>query len=143
MNSSTHNTARSRADVIELLRSHDITPTQQRVEIGQVLFGRAQHVTAELVMAMVNQGSEIVSKATVYNTLGLFASRSLIREVVIDPAKLVYDTNLHPHHHIYNVQTGMLEDVTAEDVKIEQLPKLPEGTALEGVDVIIRVRKDD
>jgi Fur family iron response transcriptional regulator len=123
------------------LRAYGITPTQQRVRIGETLFAKAQHVSAEQVLAMVNKDHELVSKATVYNTLGLFAIKGLLHEVVIEANKVFYDTNLDKHHHLYHVDTGMLEDIDANQVKIEQLPELPKDTILEDVDVIIRLRK--
>lgn len=135
-----NNRARNREEVRELLRGTGITPTEQRVEIGQILFCRAQHVTAERVLENVNNGVSKVSKATVYNTLGLFAEKGLIREVIVDPSKLFYDTNLSPHHHFYRTDTGELEDVPAEHLKIENLPDLPTGMDIEGIDVVIRVR---
>jgi Fur family iron response transcriptional regulator len=123
------------------LRAYGITPTQQRVRIGETLFAKAQHVSAEQVLAMVNKDHELVSKATVYNTLGLFAIKGLLHEVIIEANKVFYDTNLDKHHHLYHVDTGMLEDIDASQVKIEQLPELPKDTILEDVDVIIRLRK--
>ena len=138
-----HNQAKTRAEVIALLRDHGITPTQQRIEIGQILFGRTQHVSADSLMEEVNKGRHTVSKATVYNTLGLFANKGLIREVIVDPTKLFYDTNLAPHHHIYHTDSGLLEDVHADDVTIDGLPDLPQGTRIEGVEVIIRVHQAD
>ncbi len=127
--------------VASRLRAHGITPTQQRVLIGEALFAKAQHVSAEQVLSMVNKDHEGVSKATVYNTLGLFAKKGLLHEVIIEANKVFYDTNLENHHHLYHIDTGMLEDISANQVKIEQLPELPEGTILEDVDVIIRLRK--
>ena len=135
-----NNPAKSRAEVISLLREHGVTPTQQRVEIGQILFSCAQHVSAEHVLERLRAVSSHVSKATVYNTLGLFAEKGLIREVVVDPSRLFYDTNLEPHHHFFHVDSGTLEDVAADQISIDQLPQLPEGTEIDGVDVIIRVR---
>ena len=123
------------------LREHGITPTQQRVRIAEVLFAKSQHVSAEQVLAMVNKNQDEVSKATVYNTLGLFAKKGLLNEVIIEPSKVFYDTNLQKHHHLYHTDTGTLEDIAASQVKIEQLPELPPGTVLEDVDVIIRLRK--
>ena len=137
-----HNLAGTRDEVTELLRDRGITPTEQRIEIGQILFQKTQHVTAESVLEMVNNGSGKVSKATVYNTLGLFAERGLIREVIVDPSKLFYDTNLAPHHHIYRTDSGDLEDVPAKHLKLENLPELPAGMYVEGIDVIIRIRPD-
>jgi len=90
---------------------------------------------------MVNKDQEEVSKATVYNTLGLFAKNGLLNEVIIKPSKVFYDTNLEKHHHLYHIDSGTLEDISASQVKIEQLPELPSGTELEDVDVIIRLRK--
>ena len=131
---------RPRAAVIETLRRCRIAPTAQRVEIAQVLFARPQHLSADQVLAQVNRDRSRVSKATVYNTLGLFAKRGLIREIIADPARLFYDTNTSEHHHVYNVDTGTLTDIEAEAVTIGALPDLPDGTVADGVEVIIRVR---
>jgi len=131
----------NRMHIASRLRAHDITPTQQRVRIGEVLFAEAQHVSAEQVLSMVNKDYDEVSKATVYNTLGLFAKKGLLHEVIIEPSKVFYDTNIDKHYHLYHIDTGMLEDISASQVKIDQLPELPEGTILEDVDVIIRLRK--
>lgn len=135
--------APSRSTVIETLRRRRIAPTAQRVEIAQFLFARPQHLSADQVLAQVNHERPRVSKATVYNTLGLFARHGLIREVIVDPNRVFYDTNTSEHHHIYNVDTGALTDVDAQSVILGTLPNLPEGTVTDGVDVIIRVRGHD
>jgi Fur family iron response transcriptional regulator len=123
-----------------LLLEHDIRPTAQRLEIAAVLLCQPQHLSADQVMARVNKNAAIVSKATVYNTLNLFAEKGLIREVIIESGKVFYDSNTDVHHHIYNEDTGMLLDVAATEMTIENIPDLPEGTVQSGVDVIIRVR---
>jgi len=125
------------------LREHDILPTQQRLQIAQVLFTRDQHVSAEQVLDMVNTTGNGVSKATVYNTLGLFAEKGILREVNVDPSRAFYDTNRSNHHHFYNVDTGELSDIETGKVPVDQLPVPPQGTVLDGVDVIIRVRNAD
>ena len=131
----------SKSKVIETLREYNISPTQQRVEIAQILLGRPQHLSAEQVLAQVNEaGAKKVSKATVYNTLGLFARKGLVREVIVDPSKVFYDSNTSEHHHFYNVDTGELMDIDADTLHLTELPQLPEGTSAAGVDVIIRVR---
>jgi len=127
--------------VIARLKQAGVTPTQQRVEIAQILFARPQHLSAEQVLAIVNSESSLVSKATVYNTLGLFASKGLLSEVIVDPTKVFYDSNTSSHHHFYNVDSGELIDVDSEAVNLSNLPPLPEGTEAEAVDVIIRVRQ--
>lgn len=127
-------------EIVALLRTHAINPTSQRVEIARALFSRGEHLSAEDVFALVNGESPLVSKATVYNTLGLFAARGLIREVIADPARVFYDPNTAPHHHFYDTSTGQLMDIPAEDMQIRGLPALPEGMHMEGVDVIVRMR---
>ena len=135
-----HNKIHTLAELTALLRAHDINPTSQRIEIANVLLSRCEHLSAEDVFALVNGESARVSKATVYNTLGLFAERGLIREVIADPARVFYDPNTAPHHHFYDTSTGKLMDIPAEDVQIRGLPALPEGMSMEGVDVIVRMR---
>jgi Fur family iron response transcriptional regulator len=129
-------------DVAGLLRDHGIQPTQQRLMIARVLFFRRQHYSADQVMTFVNDGRDRVSKATVYNTLGLFARNGLVREVIVDPTRVFYDPNTSEHHHFYNIDTGALIDVDSSKLRITDLPHLPEGTVAAGVDVIIRIRNE-
>jgi Fur family iron response transcriptional regulator len=131
--------AYSHEETTALLRARDINPTSQRVEIARLLFSRCEHLSADDVFILVNGESARVSKATVYNTLGLFALRGLIREVVADPTRVFYDPNTAPHHHFYDTSTGKLMDIPAEEVQIHALPALPEGMRMEGVDVIVRM----
>jgi len=76
----------------------------------------------------------------VYNTLSLFVEKGLIRQVMADPSKIFYDSNPAPHHHFYDASTGKLTDIDATNVKVSGLPPLPEGTTMEGVDVVVRLR---
>jgi len=70
------------ADLHGYLRAQDIFPTSQRIVIAQVLFRERTHLTAEDIYRMVNEMDQHVSKATVYNTLGLFAEKGIVREVI-------------------------------------------------------------
>jgi len=135
------NTQLSEADATQRLQAYDILPTQQRLQIAQVLLARDQHLSADQVLELVNAGGTAVSKATVYNTLGLFAEKGILREVNVDPSRVFYDTNNSSHHHFYNVDTGELSDIDPGQVPVDQLPDAPQGTVVDGVEVIIRVRK--
>lgn len=134
------NNSISRDHIRQLLLEYSIRPTSQRVEIANILLTQPQHLSADQVLAGVNRPRTIVSKATVYNTLNLFVGKGLIRQVIIDSGKVFYDSNTAAHHHIYNEDTGVLHDVKAGDIAIENMPALPDGTERSGVDVIIRVR---
>lgn len=131
----------NRDDIVNKLKSSGVSPTSQRVEIAQVLFARPQHLSAEQVLKMVNEESDAkASKATIYNTLGLFAKKGLIKEVIVDPSKVFYDSTVSKHFHFYNTDTGELTDIPAGAINIDNLPELPDGTVSTGVEVIVRVK---
>jgi len=129
----------SDADLAALLRQHNILPTTQRVLIARTLFKQCAHLSAEDVFRLVNAENRHVSKATVYNTLGLFAEKGVVREVIADPARVFYDPNTQPHHHFYDVTSGALTDISADQIHVSGLPPLPAGSVLEGIDVIVRL----
>jgi Fur family iron response transcriptional regulator len=145
--------------VKELLVQHGIKRTSQRIEIGKMLLSSPQHLSADQVLSRVNQGSEIVSKATVYNTLYLFVEKGLIRQVITCSGKVFYDSNTSPHFHLYNEDSGELMDFDAGQMKFDNkqklpektiascvcsfdcsIPGLPENTIASGVDVIIKIK---
>jgi len=142
MENQTDSQMNSKPDIAGMLRNHGILPTQQRLMIARVLFDHLQHYSADQVMTSVNDGRDRVSKATVYNTLGLFARNGLVREIIVDPTRVFYDPNTTNHHHFYNVDTGELIDIDSADLQVRELPDLPDGTVAEGVDVIIRLRSE-
>lgn len=127
-------------NAVDRLRSAGIPPTLQRIAIAEVLFARPVHLSAEQVLARVRIQMPEVSRATVYNTLKLFREKKMVRELVIDPERVFYDSNTAPHYHIFDVSTGELSDVAADELRVVGTPELPEGLELEEVDVIIRVR---
>ena len=126
--------------VSKLLTEYAIQPTQQRMEIALLLLAKPQHLSADQVLMSVNSHENLVSKATVYNTLNLFAEKGLIRQVIVEPSKVFYDSNTETHHHIYNEDTGMLQDINADNIVIKNLPQLPTGIVKSGIDIVIRVK---
>lgn len=130
----------TRDNLADVLRGHGINPTHQRIEIAHALFSRCEHLSAEQILALVNEDSSETSKATVYNTLKLFLEKKLIREVIVDPRRVFYDPTTTPHHHFYNTETGKLTDIEVDGISVSGLPQLPEGVVTEGVDIIVRIR---
>lgn len=123
-----------------MLERFGIQPTQQRVDIAHLLFQRPQHLSADQVLAQVNTAYRHVSKATVYNTLGLFVRHGLINEVLTAPDRTLYDSNTSDHHHVYNLDTGELSDIPAGRLAIQGDLGLPEDTEIEGMDLVVRIR---
>src|SRR5882724_10359661 len=133
----------TRHNLADKLRAHGINPTHQRIEIAFALFSRREHLSADQVMAIVNERHSETSKATVYNTLNLFLEKKLIREVIVDPNKIFYDPNTSAHYHMYDVESGKLTDIDAADIRVTGLPPLPAGMVTECMDIVIRVRPAD
>ncbi len=124
----------------QVLENHGIRSTSQRVDIAKVLLAKPQHLSAEQVLGQVNTENELVSKATVYNTLNLFVDKGLIKQVVIDSRYVFYDSNTEPHYHFYNEDTGSLQDIDIEAMVVKEIPGIPKNTVQTGIDVVIRVK---
>ena len=132
-----------RDDIKNKLKSSGVTPTTQRVDIAQILFARPQHLSAEQILKRVNEESDsTASKATVYNTLGLFAKKGLVKEVNVDSSKVFYDSNVSKHFHFYNIDTGLLTDIPVDDINFDKLPELPEKTELSNLEIIVRIKNN-
>ncbi len=128
------------ARVARCLSAHGHQVTAQRMRLARLIFARPQHLSAEDVLRMAVTAGIKVSKATVYNTLNLFAECGLVREVNVDTDRLYYDSTTAPHHHFFNEDTGELSDVPLDAVSVADLPEPPAGTETAGIDVVIRIR---
>src|SRR5579884_2564085 len=118
-----------------------IRPTAQRVQIAVLLLSAPQHLSAEQILASLRATGARVSKATVYNTLNLFASHGLIRQLSVDGTRAWFDSNVAAHYHFHDVDTGDLIDVPVPDVQFSRLPPPPPGMEMAGIDLVIRLRK--
>jgi Fur family iron response transcriptional regulator len=118
-----------------------IRPTAQRVRIATLLLSAPQHLSAEQILAQLRVAGARVSKATVYNTLNLFAARGLIRQLSVDGSRAWFDSNVEPHYHFHDPSSGALIDVPVPAVEFRRLPPPPPGTEVAGIDLVIRLRK--
>ena len=128
-----------RSEVVTMLQHFKISPTRQRVEIAEFLFQRPQHLSAEKILDGVTSEGKRVSRATVYNTMGLFSSKGVVREILIDRERVFYDSNTQVHQHLYNVDTGELTDIYDAEVDMVRAPELPEGLQIVDTDVVFKV----
>ena len=125
------------------LASARLRPTKQRMALAEALVGDGhhRHVTAESLFERVQKTGGRVSLATVYNTLRAFCDAGLLQEVTVDGSRSYFDTNTHDHPHFYWEDTHELTDAPVDQLKIMQLPEVPEGAEIASVDVIIRLRR--
>ena len=130
-------------DVLERLRGVGLRPTRQRLALAGLLFtGGDRHVTAEQLHGEALGAAIGVSLATVYNTLHQFTDAGLLREVVVEPGRSYFDTNIDDHHHFFSEANGVLQDIPGHGVIVTGLPQPPAGTAIHRVEVIVRVRHE-
>jgi Fur family iron response transcriptional regulator len=136
-------TARPFTPALDILKQAKLRPTRQRLALTRLLFGRGhRHVSAEQLHGEAQGANVRVSLATVYNTLHQLNRLGLLREVVVDPGRSYFDTNMDVHHHFYFEDHARLEDIPAERVTLSALPEPPAGTHVRRVDVIVRVGSD-
>jgi Fur family iron response transcriptional regulator len=122
------------------LSERGIAPTLQRMAVAHVLLAQPVHMTAEQVLDAARRCLPSVSRTTVYAALRLFAEHGLLRELPVDGAATVYDSNPSVHHHLYDIDTGEVVDVPLGQVQVQGLDDTLAGLTLAGVDVIVRVR---
>ena len=134
------NSAHPSLNALERLRAASLRPTRQRLALAKLLLGNGdRHVTAEQLHIEAAAAGMPVSLATVYNTLHQFTDAGLLREVVVEPGRSYFDTNIADHHHFFCESNGMLQDIPAEDIAVSGVPTAPPGTAIRRIDVIVRL----
>ncbi len=132
---------RSYSGLIARLKAGGLRPTRQRLALARLLFeGEDRHLTAEQLHSEALDADVRVSVATVYNTLHQFTKVGLLREVVVEPGRSYFDTNVDDHHHFYFESTGDLRDIPSDQLRLAELPEPPRGTRIARVDVVVRVQ---
>ena len=124
----------------EVLCSVGISPTSRRVQIADLVFQRQQHETAEEVYEQLNVGSRHVSRATVYNTPKILVDHDLLRQVTVEASRVLYGSNISPHHQFFDIDFGELKDTEVEQFEILGMPEPPPGKNVAGVDVVVRLK---
>ena len=126
----------------DLLQQAGLRATRQRLGLAELIFGHGErHLTAEGLYAEATEAGLRLSQTTVYNTLHQFTEGGLLREILADPRRIYFDTNVDPHHHFLDEETGYMEDIPADCIAVSALTTPPPGKTIEGVDVIVRVRR--
>ena len=135
---------RTYSDLIDRLKQAGLRPTRQRLALAKLLFSDGnRHTTAEQLHAEAMAAEVRVSLATVYNSLHQFTGAGLLREVVVEPGRSYFDTNVEDHHHFYHQDSGRLEDIPGSALRLVELPEPPQGRRVERVDVVIRLSETD
>ena len=125
---------------INKLEKNGIRATKQRRVLAKLIFDKGKrHISAENLFDEVKKEDRKISMATIYNTLKQFTNLGLIREIVVDKNKSLYDTNNKPHYHLYIEDEGKVHDIPTDNINLD-LPSIPACLNFHNIDVIVRVR---
>ena len=93
------------------IKSVSMRSTKQRSMILEILKGTKSHPTAGWIYEQVKRRYSNISLGTIYRNLNLLKENGIIRELTFGKNTARYDANSEPHHHIFCLECGKLEDV--------------------------------
>ena len=129
-------------ELVKKLRSSNLRPTKQRLEICRVLFDRQKtfHFTISDLAQILNEKSKNkISLATIYNTVDVLKSKGHLKEISINSDKTFFDTNISNHHHFFNENTNELTDFYDEDISRIKIKKNIHGKKVKSIEVLVKI----
>jgi len=105
-------------NLMKQLRASGIQATPQRLAVAEYVLKTKDHPSAEVVWERVRKNCPTLSRATVYNTLNLFAERGLLRTETLVEGVAVFDPNVQRHHHFIDDETGAVHDIPWGAVRV-------------------------
>ncbi len=127
-------------DLSTRLKDAGIQPSAQRLAVAEYVLSTKEHPSADQVLERVQGLVPMLSRATVYNTLNLFVEKGLLRQLVLAEGRVVFDPKLERHHHFIDEETGDIEDVPWEAVRVGDVSRL-EGLEITEYMVVMRGKK--
>lgn len=127
-------------DILGILRQNRIQATPQRVAVAECVLGSSAHPTAVEIFTCARRVCPTASRATVYNTLNLLVEKGLIRQHVLREGSAVFDSRLAPHHHFVDDETGEIQDLPWQALRVADVEKLAEVEVRE-YQVVVRGRR--
>lgn len=116
----------------EILVSHGIRPSAQRVAILGHLMSDRSHPTAEKIHQALLPEMPHLSLTTVYNTLRLMADHRAIRVIEIDQRHAHFDYTTIPHAHLWCRRCGRISDIS---IPATPLPEACHGYDIDEIDI--------
>tara|TARA_B100000575_G_C22877409_1_gene511518 strand:+ start:319 stop:732 length:414 start_codon:yes stop_codon:yes gene_type:complete len=134
-----------KTNILNKLRSSNLRPTKQRVEIAKFLFNREKtfHFTVESLGSQLAKKTSLkFALATIYNTVHAFKKAGHLSEVNLRGKNntTYFDTNVSNHHHFFDSETSELIDINESEIKFEKIPKAPTGKSIKNLEVIINLK---
>ncbi len=130
---------KTRDAIIQKLRDHGIAPSAQRLAVAEHVLATEAHPSADEVFSIVRRSFPRISRATVYNTLNLFVSKGLLRELILAEGRVVFDPKTDAHHHFVDDETGAIRDIPWKALEVSGVGDLS-GFDVHEYQVVIRGR---
>lgn len=127
-------------DLVTQLKGAGIQPSAQRLAVAGYVLTTEDHPSADEVLARVQASFPMLSRATVYNTLNLFVEKGLLRQLVLAEGRTVFDPRLEAHHHFIDEDTGRIDDVPWDALRVGDVKGL-KGYEVREYMVVMRGRK--
>tara|TARA_Y100001936_G_C16017885_1_gene637579 strand:- start:105 stop:503 length:399 start_codon:yes stop_codon:yes gene_type:complete len=127
---------------IEKLRKSGLRPTQQRLQICEVLFDTEKtfHFTInDLAKKIKKQTKNDISLATLYNTVHAFEKKGYLKQIPINSNQTYFDTNVSDHHHFFDLKEEKLIDLENSDVGPINIKKKINGKKIKSVEVLVKL----
>ena len=88
-------------EVEAVLKAEGLRATKQRLDIWDELSGTNKHRDIETILSSLKQKKINVSRATLYRTIDVFVKHGLLKKLVLDDGKFLYEHNkktITPQH---------------------------------------------
>jgi Fur family ferric uptake transcriptional regulator len=105
----------------EYLAKHRLKMTRERRAILDKVLGLRGHFDVEHLLALLNEGGLVVSRATLYRTLPRLVEAGLVHKVEMAQGQARYEPMFGRHHHDHMVCLGCGTIVEFESRDIERL----------------------
>lgn len=112
------------SSVPQVLQARGIRPSPQRLAVARYILCTGDHPSADQVWKKARQALPALSRASVYNTLILLASKGLIRRYALTGGAVVFDANVGEHHHFIDEDSGRIHDLPWPAVEVSGIDKL-------------------
>lgn len=128
----------SRDDVAAHLRSGGFRVTGPRLAVFEALGQLSGHQSADDVAGQLRRNHQTLSRASVYNALGVLDQVGLVVTADAGLGRTLYEIVGSPHHHFVCRSCGKVLDVPRTVDTTPGLATSPPGTVVERTDVVYR-----
>lgn len=106
-------------NLVSILNEKNINASLPRIEILDYLYITMGHPNIDEIYSVLSSKMISLSKATVYNTLELFAKKGLVNNLYIENNEVRYDIRTERHGHFKCIKCGKIYDIEVYDVETE------------------------